>query len=299
MSWSIGGGITFTNPLIPPIISLTASYGQSRQSTYMMNHIYRDESIVYHTYARVSTVKLSLFAPKLELSDNFRYVIENLPVTGTYTPVIEKYIQDYIFNYFGFTYITELLLGGIAQMLTVIETSSVAPMETEGISASQMVGLAFSKIFSFNYNENESENSTKLQSFQRYVKSSMATTVGGAPYKDKQNLNDWFTTIQNNPVTIKYTIQSIFDLITPQRFPNDTNIEKKAEYIMQALEQYVNKTATVYCENQCTNEAQGICKPIGAYGYGLCSCINGYSGFDCSHSPPPTTVIPPPPPSVL
>ncbi|CAF4302246.1 unnamed protein product, partial [Adineta steineri] len=57
--------------------------------------------------------------------------------------------------------------------------------------------------------------------------------------------------------------------------------------------------ATVYCENQCTNEAQGICKPIGAYGYGLCSCINGYSGFDCSHSPPPTTVIPPPPPSVL
>ena len=111
MSWSIGGEITLSNPSIPPVASISARYGQSRQSTYMMNNIYRDQSIIYHTYARVSTVKLSLFAPKIDLSDNFRYVIENLPASDTYTPAIEKYIQDYIFNYFGFTYITELLLG--------------------------------------------------------------------------------------------------------------------------------------------------------------------------------------------
>ena len=63
-------------------------------------------------------------------------------------------------------------------MLTVIEQSSVTPIEQEGFSASEMVSLGFSKIFNFNYNENESESSSKLQSFQRYVKSSMATTIG-------------------------------------------------------------------------------------------------------------------------
>lgn len=63
-------------------------------------------------------------------------------------------------------------------MLTVIEKSSITPMQQEGVSASEMIGLSFSKIFSLNYNENEIENSSKLQSFQRYVKSSMATTLG-------------------------------------------------------------------------------------------------------------------------
>ncbi|CAF1362741.1 unnamed protein product [Rotaria sordida] len=96
-------------------------------------------------------------------------------------------------------------------------------------------------------------------------------------------------TIPDNPVIITFTIQSIFDLITPERFPNDTNIQEKAGYIMQALEEYVNKTSTVYCENQCTNAAQGTCQPLGAYAYGICVCSNGFSGFDCSRPPPPTT----------
>lgn len=111
VSWNIGADITFVNPKVPSISSLSFSYGQSQQTTYMMNNIYRDESVVYHSSARVSTVKLSLFAPKLELSDNFRYVIDNLPANGMYTPAVEKYVQDYIINYFGITYITELLLG--------------------------------------------------------------------------------------------------------------------------------------------------------------------------------------------
>ena len=107
-------GFGFELPLPSPTVSMASvafSYGQSEQSTHMLNHIYQDKSVVYHTYARTSTVKLSLFPPKLNLSDNFLYVIDNLPVTGHYTTVVEKYIQDYVINYFGFTFTSELLLG--------------------------------------------------------------------------------------------------------------------------------------------------------------------------------------------
>lgn len=113
--------------------------------------------------------------------------------------------------------------------------------------------------------------------------------IGGAPYKEKQKLNEWFSTVPENPVIIKYTLQSIFNLLTTQRFPNDSAIDTKSQHIMRALEQYINKTTTVYCENQCTNERQGSCRPLGAFGYGLCECFHGYTGFDCSRPIPSTT----------
>ncbi|UJR17251.1 hypothetical protein I4U23_004146 [Adineta vaga] len=282
MSWGFGIDVPLTtNPILSLVLKASFKYGQSEQTTKMMNHIYRDASIVYHTYARVSTVKLSLFAPKLDLSDNFRYVIHNLP-TGSYTPAVAKYIADYVFNYFGFTYTTEMLLGGIAQMITVINQTSIQPIEQEYQSVSHMAGLSFAKVFNFNYADSESENSSKLQGFQKYVKSSIATTVGGAIFAANQKLNEWFPTVSENPVIIKFTLQPIFDLISSERFPNDSQIDLKADYIKRALEEYLNQTSEVFCENQCTNNSQGVCQPLDAYGYGLCKCFNGFYGFDCS-----------------
>ncbi|CAF1269592.1 unnamed protein product [Adineta steineri] len=277
MSWGFGVDVPLTpNPILNLVMKASFKYGQSEQTTKMMNHIYRDASIVYHTYARVSTVKLSLFAPKLELSDNFRYVIDNLP-TSTYTPGVAK---------------RSFALGGIAQMTTVINQTSIQPIEQEYQSTTQMIGLSFAKVFSFNYNENESENSIKLQGFQKYVKSSTATTVGGATFAASQKLNEWFQTVPKNPVIIKFTLQPIFDLITSERFGNDSQIDLKADYIKRTLEDYLNQTSLVYCENKCTDPNQGVCRPLDAYGYGLCKCFNGYDGFDCS-TKLSTSTIPP------
>jgi hypothetical protein len=38
-----------------------------------------------------------LFEPQLELSDSFRYVINNMPV-GTYNDIIDKYIRTWILD---------------------------------------------------------------------------------------------------------------------------------------------------------------------------------------------------------
>lgn len=71
----------------------------------------------YYTHIKVSQFKLSMFQPAFELSDNFRYVIDNLP-TGIYNDVIEEYIQTWILEYFGYFYITGILLGKYTFLLS-------------------------------------------------------------------------------------------------------------------------------------------------------------------------------------
>ena len=100
--WSVEAGLK--------IKLFSASYERSEQTTNMINNIYKNKQEYYHTYVKVSHFKLSMFQPKLELSDSFRYVIENMP-TGTYNDVIDKYIQTWILEYFGYTYTTDILLG--------------------------------------------------------------------------------------------------------------------------------------------------------------------------------------------
>ncbi len=60
-------------------------------------------------------MKLSSFELKMELSDNFKYVIENMPCCEINDLDIEEYVKDYIFDYFGITYVTSIMLGGVAQ----------------------------------------------------------------------------------------------------------------------------------------------------------------------------------------
>src|SRR5690349_6843768 len=129
----------------------------------------------------------------------------------------------------------------------------------------------------------------------------MVILLGGSTYVDKQSLTEWFRSVPNNAVVIKFTLSSIFDLFTEARFPNDTKIEQKFILIQQAFDEYLNRTSTVYCENKCTSPVHGTCQSQDAYGYGLCTCNYGYEGFDCSKTYPttpaptipPTTLVPP------
>ena len=64
------------------------SYKNSQQASYMIDKMVQENVTTMFTTAQIAYVKLSMFEPSMELSDNFRYVID---------------------------YISDLLLGGIAQ----------------------------------------------------------------------------------------------------------------------------------------------------------------------------------------
>ncbi|CAF4111584.1 unnamed protein product, partial [Rotaria sp. Silwood1] len=105
------------------------SYKYSSQTRYMIDNLVKTNSEVLYTTAKVSYVKLWAFTPFLNLSDPFRYVIENLPCCNFNDTDVEKYINENIFAYCGFSYTWTVMLGGIAQQNMFIDKLQLATIE--------------------------------------------------------------------------------------------------------------------------------------------------------------------------
>ncbi|CAF1284546.1 unnamed protein product [Adineta ricciae] len=254
----------------------SASYKYSKETRFIVDQIYQENSEVLYTTLKISHAKLSMFEPRMNLSDDFRYVIENLPCCD-YNEIVEKYIYDYIFGYFGYSYVTTLVLGGIAQQSIIIHSSNASALEEKGIKKSHEADLQFAVSFGLKPSGNQ-DNVTHAM-FMNSVSKSYTTMVGGDPSISK--IEDWAKTVQSNPVIIKFTIKYIFDILTQAegRFPNDANIGVKAKMIEQAVNNYID--TPIYCYgNNCSSH--GNCQDTGYFQFGECQCQNGWSGLDCS-----------------
>ncbi|CAF1383849.1 unnamed protein product [Adineta steineri] len=255
---------------------MSASYKYSKETRFMIDKIYQESSEVLYTTLKISHAKLSMFEPRMNLSDDFRYVIENLPCCE-YNALTEKYINDYIFGYFGYAYVTTLVLGGIAQQSMVIQASNATALEAQGIKKSHEADLQFLLTFGMKPSVNN-DNQTHAM-FMNHVSKSYTTMLGGDPSISK--IDDWAKTVKANPVIIKFNIKYIFDILTQAegRFPNDPNIIMKSKLIEQALNNYID--TPIYCYgNDCSGH--GSCQDTGFFQFGECKCHDGWSGIDCS-----------------
>ena len=195
---------------------------------------------------------------------------------------VEEYVRSYIIGYFGYAYVNDLLLGGIAQQRTIITESDRTNLQKNGWSDMNEAGLrvAATQIFSaeIKVKATQTYDQEKLEKFSRYTKQGRVTTLGGDI--SLQSFEDWSKTVKSNPTIIKFGISWIFDLLNNQRFPNDPNITMKARLIQTAIEKYVQNP--IYCYNQCTHPSQGTCVDSGYFRFGTCQCQNGWEGLDCS-----------------
>ncbi|CAF3526942.1 unnamed protein product [Rotaria sp. Silwood2] len=249
------------------------SYKTSVQTRYMVDNIVKKNTTTMQTTAQISYVKLSMFEPTMELSDPFKYVINNLPCCN-YDADTEEYIYDYILNYFGYTYLSTILLGGIAQENVLINTESYQKMQANGLD---IVNEAKAEFFitmgakqQYTYNKNTHDE------FMTRVQEKHVTTLGGDT--SLTSIEQWSKTVPSNPVIIKFSLQSIFNLLNQVRFPNDSLIQNKSVLIAHALHNYLNDPA--YCYNNCTGH--GTCVPSPYFQFGICNCTERYSGVDCS-----------------
>jgi hypothetical protein len=254
----------------------SASYKYSRETKYMVDRIDQENSEVLYTTLKISNVKLSMLELRMNLSDDFRYVIENLPCCD-YDKLVEKYINDYVFGYFGYSYVTTLVLGGIAQQSIIIRSLNATTLVENGINKKHEADVKF--IASFGMKPSSSQNNKTHAMFMSQVSSSYTTLLGGDP--SAGNIDDWAKTVKTNPVIIKFSIKYIFDILTQAegRFPNDPNIKNKSKMIEQALDNYIETPAFCYGDN-CSGH--GNCRDTGYFQFGKCQCQSGWSGLDCS-----------------
>ena len=124
-----------------------------------------------------------------------------------------------------------------------------------------------------------SQDNQSHTAFMSHVSDTYSTRFGGE--SSLGNMEDWAKNVKTNPVIIKFTIKSIFDLLTQAkgRFPNEANMTEKSKMIERALDNYVK--ASGYCYgNSCSGH--GSCNDTGNFQLGQCQCQNGWSGDDCS-----------------
>ena len=138
----------------------------------------------------------------------------------------------------------------------------------------------------------------------KYVKNIHASTMGGEPFTlvEEQEGNDenstrvlssklsqWLKTVPSNPGVIKFKLQPILSLLTPERFPDpDANIISKSMAIEKLINRYSNGTQA-RCFNDCTGPLNGKCVPMkdasikkDYFNFGTCQCSPGFEGPDCS-----------------
>ena len=223
-----------------------------------------------------------MFELKMQLSDDFRFVIENMPYCELNNADIEEYVRDFIFEYFGFTYVTSVMLGGIAQQNILIDRETNERLVKTGVNTQQQAQISFQMQFGMNAGTaiGTSEETTNYKSFTHEIQSRKATTLGGDP--SLRNLAEWSQTVSSNPVIVKFAIRDIFRLLNTRYFPMDRLINNKTDLIRRALGKYLN--ITDYCYGDCggNNGSRGTCVATGHFGFGECQCKPQWSGPDCS-----------------
>ncbi|CAF1015431.1 unnamed protein product [Didymodactylos carnosus] len=259
-------------------VSIGAKYGQfsfgytnSRETNYMVDNIVQNNLTLMYTTAQVSHIKLSMFEP---LSDIFNHVIDNLPCCDSNDYDTEKYIRDYIFSYFGYTYVSTLLLGGIVQQNIFMNHDSYKRLESRNISTKNAAKVEFN-ILSSGVSVENSQAKTEHQEFMKEVKNSYGTILGGDP--SIQDINEWSKTVPSNPVIIKFGIREIFDLLNKRRFPNDPQIQNKSKLIEEVLTKYIAQP--LFCYNNCVDKSHGTCESSGYFQFGICKCNQNWTGL--------------------
>lgn len=263
------------------------SYAFSRQTRNMVDTIVRENSTVLFTTSKISCYKLSSFSPAMELSDAFRRVITRMPCCN-YSAKLERYIFEYIFNYFGFTYVKDILLGGVMQQKITINEQERTQMTKNDVSTSHSALLQFAAAsFSASVGVKLSQGveQEKMNTFRKYSKQSSVMALGGD--SSILTVEEWSKTVPSNPVIIKFGISPILELLDEDKFPEDRNITVKAALIERALNHYIDRP--VFCYRNCT---RGVCKPSGYFQFGMCECPVGFTGADCSIRPTPKSAVP-------
>lgn len=134
----------------------------------------KDRTAIF-TRGQVLFGKLSLFEPLMKLSDKFQYVVKEMPCCDD-SAEVDEYIDEFIIDYFGLTFVKEVLLGGVAQETVFIGNEEVQQMESNGQDVKHSAQVGF--YITLNMDAKSSYNKTEQEQFMQSVKNRRSTRLG-------------------------------------------------------------------------------------------------------------------------
>lgn len=184
-----------------------ASYFYSKETRSMIDQIMTQDSTAMYTRGEVTFGKLRMFEPFMDLADTFRYVIEQMPCCSEFSQEIDDYVKEFIIDYFGLTYVAELILGGIAQETLFIGNEKVQELQARGEDIVRAASIGF--YLNFNIQPVPPYNDIKQKEFMQTVQNRRSTKLGGDP--SAQSMDDWIKSVPNNPVIMNYGVKGNFE----------------------------------------------------------------------------------------
>lgn len=134
------------------------------------------------TQIEISLMELTAFDLKMKLSDDFKFVIDMLPCCDENDLDTQEYILTNIFDFFGYTYVSNMLLGGIAQQLITMSRASKDNLVSQGVSITHEAKVSFDAGLyggELGVSTNDTEKTDNQKKFQSEVKTSDTYILGG------------------------------------------------------------------------------------------------------------------------
>lgn len=194
---SFGPGIKY--------LPLTASYKYSKETRFMIDRTIKQDTTSMVTRGRVTYARLSMFEPFMTLSDKFNYVIKEMPCCE-YNETIQDYVEEFIIDYFGLTYINELTLGGLAQRTIFIQNKQMTLMQESGVDVTH--GAEIGYLIQFGGQVSSSQLQGYQDSFNKSIKESYYFKLGGD--QSLTNTDEWIRSIPSNPAIMNVVVKGIY-----------------------------------------------------------------------------------------
>ena len=208
--------LSLVTKIIP--FSLSANYQKFKREITQEKQIYtvtKGEFIDFN-------LQLDLASSHLSLRDNLHDAVESLPANNhpeSYQLFIDKW---------GTHFAQLVRFGGLVYQTIHLEASQYQKLLEQGINLSgQASGI-------FNSNFNMSTNITLEESLIQ--RSEKIRFNGGTP---SNNLSQWFDSIRQDPAPVEMSLLPLYELFTPQFFPDDSAIAQKQEFMKQSVISYL------------------------------------------------------------
>lgn len=183
----------------------TAAYKYSRETRFMIDRTIKQAVTSVITRATIIYAKLSMLESLMELSNTFRYVIQEMPCCE-YNDAIRSYVKEFIIEYFGLTYINELTLGGLAQKAVFIANERVRELQQSGVDVTRSAHIDF--LSQFNVQLTSLYNRTQQNKFEKSYNESSSIKLGGDQSITK--IDEWIESISKTPAIMNIAVRGRF-----------------------------------------------------------------------------------------